>query len=166
MNMAMFQENASYSTGMEGFAVVAGIIGLSIIVFSRGTVMVIVALLIIVMSAIMVQDGFHRELEKQFVLESFDKGETIECTLYRGEQIRLGLSRGWHREGEHFIKEDQVFSDPLLCSVLTKEPPKPILWVVWIFYGLYVLIAFSGRAWMSDRRKNEEAENIKGIDHD
>ncbi|MDD3595775.1 hypothetical protein [Sulfuricurvum sp.] len=166
MNMAMFQESTAVHPEFGSAAIFIGIIGLLIIAFSRESGTMMLGILISVLAPVLLQEDYHKEVEKQFVLESFDKGETIECTLYRGEHIRLSPSRGWHREGERFIKADQVFSDPLLCSVLTKEPPKPILWVVWIFYGLYVLIAFSGRAWMSDRRKNEEAENIKGLDHD
>jgi hypothetical protein len=166
MNMAMFQESTAVHPEFGSPAIFIGIIGLLIIVFSRESGTMMLGILISVLAPVLLQEDYHKEAEKQFVLERFDRGDTIECTLYRGEHKRLSMDRGWYREDENFVRGEDLFSDPLLCKVIGKDTPTPILWLGWIFYTLYLLIAFSGRAWMSDQRKNEEAENIKGIDHD
>ncbi len=161
MNIAMFQEIPAYPSHLEGMSVIFGIIGLSVIAFSRGGGMLFIGMLVSLLAPTILQDGYHRGIEKQFVLERFESGDTIECKVYRGEHRRLSQERGWYREDENFVRGEEVFSDPLLCQVIGKESPKPILWLNWIFYALFLLIAFSGRAWMSDRRQHEK--NIEKI---
>lgn len=46
MNIAMFQEYSPYPSNLEGMAVIFGIIGLSMIAFSRGGGMLFIGLLV------------------------------------------------------------------------------------------------------------------------
>lgn len=165
MNIAMFQEIPAYPSNLEGMAVIFGIIGLSVIAFSRGGGMLFIGLLMSLFAPMIMQDSYHREVEKQFVLERFESGETIECKVYRGEHRRLSLDRGWQRENESFVRDEEVFSDPLLCYVIGKEPPQSIFWLNWIFYALFLLIAFSGRGWMNDRYQAENNHTAIKKDH-
>lgn len=167
MNIAMFQEASSYPSNLEGMAVIFGIIGLSMVAFSRTGGMLFIGLLVSLLAPIIFQDGYLQEVKKQFVLERFESGDSIECTLYQGEHRRLSQERGWYRENESFVRGEEVFSDPLLCSVIGKESPQSIFWLNWIMYALFLLIAFSGRAWMSDRYQAENNHTtIKKEHHD
>lgn len=167
MYIGMFQESTAMYSELDGVAFFAGIVGLLMIAFSEETGIMMMGLFIGLFAPLLLQEDYHQEIKKQFVLERFERGDVIECALYRGEHKRLSLNRGWQREEERFVRGEEVLSDSLLCNVIGKDAPTPILWMSWIFYILYVLIAFSARAGMSDLRNNEtKIKSLKRVEHE
>lgn len=83
-------------------------------------------------------------MEKQFVLEQFKQGESLECGLWRGEGVLVDPNNGWrYEESIGFIKGDAIRNDPELCRVISKEAPEPpnlLYWAAFITTVLSVML--------------------------
>ncbi len=116
------------------------IAGFVMIVFlSEGMVFVGVLILAGAMNILYLNHAKH--LEEQFVLQSFNAGQSLKCGLWRGELTLINPHNGWRwEEGIGFVKNDQIIGDIDLCKVIAEEPPLP---QTIAYLGIYlVLIAF------------------------
>lgn len=79
---------------------------------------------------------------KEFVLQRFSEGQSIECGLWRGESALIDSHNGWkHVPNLGFVKGDQIHNDPGICNVIAQEAPEPS--VVSYGFAYMVLLAVS-----------------------
>lgn len=103
-------------------------------------------------------------LEKQFMLKRFNEGKALVCGLWRGESVRVDITKGWIREEEiGFVKGDVIINDIGVCRVIGESSPEPSSIPYWIvFVSMVGVLSMLRFAIMSNREQVVQQEE----DHD
>lgn len=130
------------------------ITAMGMVLFAKEVTIVIVGVMIIAMNASILDDNNQNVQEKAFVLQQFQAGEAIECSLWRGSATRVDPAHGWKLiDNNRFIKDDQIINDADLCHVIGKVAPLSSSAGGWIFIIVMTLGTLLGRigirAWNS-----------------
>jgi hypothetical protein len=94
---------------------------------------------------------------KEFVLQRFNEGQSIECGLWRGESALIDSHNGWkHVPNLGFVKGDQINNDLGVCNVIAQQVPEPSV-VPYAFALLFeLMIVFGLRMPVQKALRDEE----------
>lgn len=135
-------------------------LGIVFILFSNDMGLVFLGPLLLIGATFIVYINHVKHLNHEFLIESFEASEKIECALWIGEHKLIDQGSGWrYNEGLGFVKGDTVFSAPGLCRVIGKEPPPPPLFPYMGVLLLSVVALFSSRALIQALIRKERGED-------
>jgi hypothetical protein len=115
------------TTGLSEFILlgVLSLIGIVMIAFPRDIRFPSAGTLVLGMIMVIIYLNHQDHLDKEFVLKRFNEGRAIECGLWRGESTLIDPKSGWkYVKTLGFVKDDQIRSDPGVCSVIGEEASK------------------------------------------
>ncbi|MFA6397154.1 MAG: hypothetical protein WCW84_14410, partial [Sulfurimonas sp.] len=95
------------------------------------------------------------------------EGQTIQCSLWRGEGTLVDPKANWKYVPEiGFVKGDQIHNDPRLCNVIAEEAPQPsVIPYTFVFFTL-IFISFLLRHTVDHKEEEEDQEETMEKPHE
>jgi hypothetical protein len=112
------------------------LIGVGFILFGKEVEFVFIGMVVIGGVTSITYTNHSQYLQERATLNAFLEGRALECGIFRGESIRVDITKGWVREeGVGFVKGDAIINDIGVCSVIgepSKEPSSVPYWMVFV----------------------------------
>jgi hypothetical protein len=148
-----------YINGWEWLPlIICTMAGFVMIAFNKKGDIAFMGIVVLFMTIMLAHETHSNNLDKEFVFKRFTEGKVLKYGLWRGESILIDPKSGWRwKENIGFIKDDQIYNDLGVCSVIGEESPSPSI-VPYAFVLLFeLMLGFALRAVVQkEEGKNDE----------